>query len=203
MAATSSRSQNSRAAPCPPAACVTWSTTARTSTCAFALAQANPARCSSGRSGQSSPIAAASVQSMPSASSRACAAASLSPTPKAACGRPRSAARRRTADLGLPHAAFGVGDKLAAAQARLDALGIDWTDAAAIGDDWPDLPLLQRAGFACASANAHVEVRAVVDHVTQAAGGHGAAREFCDLLLVAAGRYAGLLESQRRTLDAR
>jgi 3-deoxy-D-manno-octulosonate 8-phosphate phosphatase (KDO 8-P phosphatase) len=31
--------------------------------------------------------------------------------------------------------------------------------------------------------------------VTQAAGGHGAAREFCDLLLVAGGRYAGLLES--------
>jgi 3-deoxy-D-manno-octulosonate 8-phosphate phosphatase (KDO 8-P phosphatase) len=63
-----------------------------------------------------------------------------------------------------------------------------------MGDDWPDLPVLRRCAFACAPANAHAEVKAVAHHVTQAAGGHGAAREFCDLLLVAAGRYAGLLE---------
>ena len=46
-----------------------------------------------------------------------------------------------------------------------------------------------------APASAHVEVRAQVHHVTTAAGGHGAAREFCDLLLVAGGRYAQLLEA--------
>jgi 3-deoxy-D-manno-octulosonate 8-phosphate phosphatase (KDO 8-P phosphatase) len=97
---------------------------------------------------------------------------------------------------------YGAEDKLAAAQAQLDALGIDWAEVAAIGDDWPDLPILERAAFACASANAHAEVRAVADHVTQARGGHGAAREFCDLLLGAAGRYAALLHAQRRTLDS-
>jgi 3-deoxy-D-manno-octulosonate 8-phosphate phosphatase (KDO 8-P phosphatase) len=118
-------------------------------------------------------------------------------------GRDSPALRRRVADLGLPHAVFGAGDKLAAAQGLLDVLGIDWADVGAIGDDWPDLPLLQRCAFACASANAHAEVKAVADHVTQAAGGHGAAREFCDLLLIAAGRYATLLQSQRGTLDAR
>jgi 3-deoxy-D-manno-octulosonate 8-phosphate phosphatase (KDO 8-P phosphatase) len=48
-----------------------------------------------------------------------------------------------------------------------------------------------------------VEVRAVVHHVTAACGGHGAAREFCDLLLVAAGRYAGLLAEHLGTLDAK
>jgi 3-deoxy-D-manno-octulosonate 8-phosphate phosphatase (KDO 8-P phosphatase) len=40
-------------------------------------------------------------------------------------------------------------------------------------------------------------------HVTAAAGGHGAAREFCDLLLMAAGRYATLLQQQMHTLDGR
>ncbi len=40
-------------------------------------------------------------------------------------------------------------------------------------------------------------------HVTAAAAGRGAAREFCDLLLMAAGRYAALLHSQTRTLDGR
>jgi 3-deoxy-D-manno-octulosonate 8-phosphate phosphatase (KDO 8-P phosphatase) len=123
--------------------------------------------------------------------------------PLVVSGRDSPALRRRVADLGLPHAVYGAGDKLAAAQAQLDALGIGWDEVAAIGDDWPDLPLLQRAGFACASANAHVEVRAVADHVTRAAGGHGAAREFCDLLLVAAGRYGALLDTQRATLDGR
>lgn len=118
-------------------------------------------------------------------------------------GRDSPAVRRRVADLGLQHAVYGVHDKLAAAQALLPVLGVDWAELAAIGDDWPDLPLLTRAGFACAPANAHVEVKAAAHHVTTAAGGHGAAREFCDLLLVANGRYAELLRGQLNSLDTR
>jgi 3-deoxy-D-manno-octulosonate 8-phosphate phosphatase (KDO 8-P phosphatase) len=116
-------------------------------------------------------------------------------------GRDSPAVRRRVADLGLAHAVYGAHDKLAAAQQLLAALGLDWAEVAVIGDDWPDLPLLVRAGFACAPANAHAEVRAVAHHVTAAPGGHGAAREFCDLLLMAAGRYAALLHGHLTTLD--
>jgi 3-deoxy-D-manno-octulosonate 8-phosphate phosphatase (KDO 8-P phosphatase) len=116
-------------------------------------------------------------------------------------GRDSPAVRRRVADLGLSHAVYGAHDKAAAAQQLLATLGLDWPTVAAIGDDWPDLPLLARAGFACAPANAHAEVRAVAHHVTAAAGGHGAAREFCDLLLIAAGRYAALLQEQLKPLD--
>jgi 3-deoxy-D-manno-octulosonate 8-phosphate phosphatase (KDO 8-P phosphatase) len=118
-------------------------------------------------------------------------------------GRDSAAVRRRVADLGLTHAHFGVADKLALAQQVLGAMGVDWADVAAIGDDWPDLPLLTHAAFACAPANAHAEVRAVAHHVTTAQGGAGAAREFCDLLLMACGRYAALLQGHRQTLDAR
>ncbi len=71
------------------------------------------------------------------------------------------------------------------------AVGVGWDALAVMGDDWPDLPLMARAAFACAPANAHAEAKALAHHVTQAAGGHGAARECCDLLLCAAGRYAG------------
>jgi len=116
-------------------------------------------------------------------------------------GRDSPAVRRRVADLGLAHAVYGAHDKWAAAQTLLASLGLAWPDVAAIGDDWPDLPLLTRAGFACAPANAHAEARAVAHHVTAAAGGHGAAREFCDLLLMAAGRYAALLQGHLQTLD--
>ena len=116
-------------------------------------------------------------------------------------GRDSPAVRRRVADLGIAHALYGVGDKLAAAAPLLAQLGIDWDTLAVMGDDWPDLPLLTRAGFACAPPNAHAEVLAVADHVTTARGGHGAARECCDLLLTAAGRYADLLRSDLTTLD--
>lgn len=118
-------------------------------------------------------------------------------------GRDSAALRRRLADLGLAHAVCGAPDKLAAAEALRAQLGLDWAEVAAIGDDWPDLPLLARAGFSCAPPNAHAEVRAAVHHVTTAAGGHGAAREFCDLLLMAAGQYARLLAGGTPTLDAR
>ena len=117
-------------------------------------------------------------------------------------GRDSAAVRRRVADLGLRHAVYGAHDKLAAANALLSSLALHWDDVAAMGDDWPDLPLLTRAAFACAPAQAHAEVKAVAHHVTSASGGHGAAREFCDLLLIASGRYTALLHDQLKTLDA-
>ncbi len=116
-------------------------------------------------------------------------------------GRDSAAVRRRVADLGLVHAVYGAGDKLAAAEAQLAALGLGWDEVAVIGDDWPDLPLLARAAFAAAPPNAHAEVLALVDHVTAARGGEGAAREFCDLLLCANGRYEALLRGHLATLD--
>ncbi|WP_084452617.1 KdsC family phosphatase [Roseateles chitosanitabidus] len=116
-------------------------------------------------------------------------------------GRDSPAVRRRVADLGLKHAVYGAKDKLAAALPLLAELGVDWPEVAAIGDDWPDLPLMVRAGFACAPAQAHAEVKAVAHHVTEAAGGHGAAREFCDLMLMASGKYAALLHGHLVTLD--
>ncbi|WP_326539708.1 KdsC family phosphatase [Pseudorhodoferax sp.] len=118
-------------------------------------------------------------------------------------GRDSAAVRRRMADLGLSRAFYGVHDKHAVAETLLAEAGLAWDEVAAIGDDWPDLPLLTRAGLACAPATAHAEVRAVAHHVTAAGGGAGAAREFCDLLLMAAGHYARLLQHDSGTLDAR
>ena len=122
-------------------------------------------------------------------------------TPVVITGRDSPAVRRRVADLGIVHAVYGAADKLAAAMSVLGPLGIGWDVVAAMGDDWPDLPLMTRAAFACAPANAHVEVKAVAHHVTAVGGGHGAARECCDLLLTAAGRYAELLRAHALTLD--
>lgn len=124
-------------------------------------------------------------------------------TPVIITGRDSPAVRRRVADLGLQHALFGIHDKLAAAQKVLADHGAQWADVAAMGDDWPDLPLLMRAGLAVAPANAHPEVKAVAHHVSGLKGGEGAAREFCDLLLMASGRYRDLLQGHLQTLDGR
>ncbi len=71
--------------------------------------------------------------------------------------------------------------------------------------DGHGLKLLKQAGIeplvVTGRANAHAEVRALAQYVTTAAGGHGAAREFCDLLLMAAGRYEALLQGHLQTLD--
>ena len=121
--------------------------------------------------------------------------------PLVVTGRESPAVRRRVADLGIRHAVYGAADKLAAAEPLLQSLQLDWSVLAAMGDDWPDLPLLVRAAFACAPANAHTEVKALADHVTVASGGHGAARELCDLLLCASGLYATALRGHLTTLD--
>jgi 3-deoxy-D-manno-octulosonate 8-phosphate phosphatase (KDO 8-P phosphatase) len=118
-------------------------------------------------------------------------------TPAVITGRDSKPLRGRLQALGITHAVYGTEDKAPAAQQILDTLGLTWTQAAAIGDDWPDLPVLRHCAFAAAPPGAHCEVKAVAHHVTQAAGGHGAAREFCDLLMVASGRYASLLEAFR------
>jgi 3-deoxy-D-manno-octulosonate 8-phosphate phosphatase (KDO 8-P phosphatase) len=113
-------------------------------------------------------------------------------TPAVVTGRDSASLRVRLQALGVTHVRYGTEDKAPAAQEILDSLGLDWTQAAAMGDDWPDLAVMRRAAFACAPRNAHMEAKAVAHYVTDRAGGEGAARELCDLLLVASGRYADL-----------
>lgn len=109
-------------------------------------------------------------------------------------GRDSEALRVRLKALGIQHAHFGTEDKRPAAEQTLAVLGLNWSQAAAMGDDWPDLPVLLASAFACAPPHAHIEVRARAHHITQAAAGHGAVRELCDLLLTASGRYVDLLD---------
>lgn len=119
-------------------------------------------------------------------------------TPVIITGRDSAPLRVRLAALGIAHAHFGTEDKRPAAEQTLQALGLGWHEAAAMGDDWPDLAVMTRSRIACAPVNAHAEVKAVAHCICGLAGGAGAAREFCDLLLVASGQYARLLEESCR-----
>ncbi|MGH7512309.1 MAG: KdsC family phosphatase [Gemmatimonadales bacterium] len=88
----------------------------------------------------------------------------------------------------------GGPEKLDALGALLARRGIAWEDAAFVGDDLADLPVLRRVGLPVAVANAVEEVRAVAKYVTRAPGGHGAVREVVEVLLKASGRWPELLE---------
>lgn len=109
-------------------------------------------------------------------------------------GRDAPAVRVRLQALGVAEVHCGVTDKAQVAQSRLTALQATWAQSAVIGDDWPDLPLIRRCRFSAAPPGAHAEVLAAVDVVTARSGGQGAARDFCDLLLMASGRYVQYLQ---------
>lgn len=116
-------------------------------------------------------------------------------TPAVITGRDSAPLRLRLKALGIEHAIFGTEDKRPAAEQILATLGLAWSQAAAMGDDWPDLPVMRRCAIACAPAQAHAEVCAQAHYTTSAPGGAGAVREWCDLLLVASGHYRRLLDA--------
>jgi 3-deoxy-D-manno-octulosonate 8-phosphate phosphatase (KDO 8-P phosphatase) len=75
----------------------------------------------------------------------------------------------------------------------LQRRGLDWSDAAFVGDDLADLPVLRKVGLPIAVANAVPDVKAVAAHVTRAAGGHGAVREIVEAILRARGDWQDVL----------
>ena len=100
-------------------------------------------------------------------------------------GRNSAAVTRRAEELGIAHVHQGIADKGAVLDELCNELGVARDELACVGDDTPDIPMFERAGFAVAVADAHPLAVARADWVTQAGGGHGAVRELCDLLLAA------------------
>jgi 3-deoxy-D-manno-octulosonate 8-phosphate phosphatase (KDO 8-P phosphatase) len=103
-------------------------------------------------------------------------------------GRASEAVTRRAAELGIAHVVQGCADKVAAFEQLRGELGCEAADCAFMGDDLPDLPVMQRCGFAVAVANAVDAVKQGAHYVTRTPGGRGAVREFCELVLRARGQ---------------
>jgi len=100
-------------------------------------------------------------------------------------GRDSAAVAQRCADLGITEILQGVADKTAAFNMLIARLGIAASACACVGDDTPDVPLMQRVGLAFAVADAHADARRAAHRRTRLAGGQGAVREVCDALLAA------------------
>lgn len=74
-------------------------------------------------------------------------------------------------------------------------LSLEDDEIAYIGDDIPDIPLIEQAGLGVAVANAVKPVKEIADWQTEFAGGHGAVRELCDLILTAQGKMADAINN--------
>jgi 3-deoxy-D-manno-octulosonate 8-phosphate phosphatase (KDO 8-P phosphatase) len=108
-------------------------------------------------------------------------------------GRDSPAVAQRAAELGIAHVLQGQSDKAAAFAALLARLALAPGQAGCMGDDVPDLPVLERCGFASAPREAHERVRRAAHYVAAAPAGAGAAREVCEYLLRAQGKLEAAL----------
>jgi 3-deoxy-D-manno-octulosonate 8-phosphate phosphatase (KDO 8-P phosphatase) len=108
-------------------------------------------------------------------------------------GRQSQVTAERMAALGIEYVYQNSNDKADTFAELLARLNLDAMQAAYTGDDLIDLPIFGRAGLSIAVADAHPVVRERADWVTTAAGGRGAAREVCELLLESQGHWAAVL----------
>ncbi len=104
-------------------------------------------------------------------------------------GRRSPMVSRRAQELGISYVYQGVDDKARCLADLCESLGLGPAQVAHIGDDLPDLGLFRLVGLGIGVPNGHPTVLATADYVTRLAGGHGVAREICELMLRAHGRW--------------
>lgn len=102
-------------------------------------------------------------------------------------GRKSPMVERRAKALGVAHLVQGREDKRVVLEQLMAELGLSYEQVAYLGDDLPDLPAIRRVGLGMTVPNAAPFVRQHAHGITQARGGEGAAREFCELILQAQG----------------
>jgi 3-deoxy-D-manno-octulosonate 8-phosphate phosphatase (KDO 8-P phosphatase) len=112
-------------------------------------------------------------------------------------GRSSAAVAGRMAELGVKHVYQGCTDKARVLAELLDELCLEPRQAAFIGDDLPDLGVIEVVGLGVAVANAIPALAARAHYVTERAGGCGAVRELAELILDAQGLLNGQIERYR------
>ncbi len=104
-------------------------------------------------------------------------------------GRDSTATARRARESSMEFVIQGQPKKLEAYKAILTRAGVTDEEVAYVGDDLPDLPLLERAGLAVAVGDAVAEVKRAAHYVTTVDGGKGAIREVVELILKSQGKW--------------
>lgn len=113
-------------------------------------------------------------------------------------GRRSSLVERRASELGIQYLRQGALNKIQDFNELLAEANVTEREVAFVGDDVTDIPLMKRSELAVAVADAVEETRSSAHYVTLIAGGFGAVREVCELILKAQGRWSELMERYTR-----
>jgi 3-deoxy-D-manno-octulosonate 8-phosphate phosphatase (KDO 8-P phosphatase) len=104
-------------------------------------------------------------------------------------GRKSNSVALRMKNLGIEHVYQGHENKRAAFNEIIEKIGITSEQAAHVGDDLLDLPIMIRVGLSIAVSDANFAVKQRADWCTTLPGGHGAVREVCDFIMQAQGHF--------------
>jgi len=110
-------------------------------------------------------------------------------------GRTSEVVKYRIRDLGIKHVYQGQHDKTIAFNDLLQTLNITADECAYVGDDVVDLPVMSQVGLAIAVQDAHAMVIKHSHWQTPHAGGRGAGRDVCEMVMEAKGTLKAELES--------
>jgi 3-deoxy-D-manno-octulosonate 8-phosphate phosphatase (KDO 8-P phosphatase) len=113
-------------------------------------------------------------------------------------GRTSRSVELRAQNLGVGILYQGVEDKLAVFEQIVSTTGLDPESCAFMGDDVVDLPVMRRCGLAVAVPDAPALVKSRAHYVTRLAGGRGAVRELCEIIMHAQGTFDAQMESYLR-----
>jgi 3-deoxy-D-manno-octulosonate 8-phosphate phosphatase (KDO 8-P phosphatase) len=108
-------------------------------------------------------------------------------------GRDTPATTLRAEQIGVKYVLQGCKKKLPVFEQFLKDTGYKPEQIAYIGDDWLDLPLLRRVGFAAVVANGVQEIKPYAHYVTKRTGGDGAVAEVIEHILRQTGRWNDLI----------
>ncbi|MCQ9208546.1 MAG: HAD-IIIA family hydrolase [Omnitrophica bacterium] len=101
---------------------------------------------------------------------------------------------KRGRDIGAVEVKQGAIDKIVPFRQILKKYKLSTKETCFIGDDLLDLPILKRAGLACAVANACSQVKKLSHYVTKKEGGRGAVREVIEIILRAQNKWHKLIK---------
>lgn len=104
-------------------------------------------------------------------------------------GRESESLQRRCSELGITILYQGAKNKMEPFNAILEKHHLSLDEICYIGDDFPDIPPLRKAGFSVAPANALPEVKLASNYITRLAGGSGAFRELAMLIIKSQGKW--------------
>lgn len=109
-------------------------------------------------------------------------------------GKKSEETKKRFAEMGVDYYFEGIENKIGIMEKLVSENKITWRETCYLGDDLPDMPVMNKAGIAVAPANAVQEIKKAADYTCEKTGGNGAFREAAELILKGQKKWEDILK---------